>query len=344
MAWRAVLCIVACLALVTAPAATEPADRGRGFLVAAFNVANDDLARIAAGRVYSRSLPVRHSREVATLGIVRIQTTPQRYIEGLGDIAAFKRDDKILQIGTFSTPPQPADLANLTLDEDDVRSLRSCRVEDCKVQLSAEAIERVRHEVNWRAPDAARQATDVMRRILGDYVTHYLKSGSPAAMEYADSADRLSLADEFTGLVAADTTTWPRVPELRRHLLQFPSARAGSRDLVYWSKEQVHQRPVISVTHMAIVPGDAESPVQYAIASRQIYAMHYFDASLGITLLVPETAAAKPATYVVYLNRSRIDLFDGVLGGIARRVVKGKARSLVAEQLERLRRTLETQH
>jgi hypothetical protein len=336
----AILCILASLPLATGRAAT--AGRGHEFLVDTFNLAKDDLARIATGRVYSHSLPVRHPREVATLGIVRIQTTPQRYIEGLGDIAAFKRDDKILQIGTFSTPPQRGDVASLTLDGEDVRSLRDCRVADCNVQLSAEAIERFRAEVNWRATDASHQAAELMRRVLVDYVTQYLKVGSPAAMEYADSATRLSLADEFTGLVTADTTTWPRVPELRRHLLEFPSARTGSRDLVYWSKERVHQRPVISVTHLAIVAGAHESPVQYAVASRQIYAMHYFDASLGITLLVPDTSASKAATYVVYLNRSRIDLFDGILGGLARKVVKGKARSLVAEQLERLRRTLET--
>lgn len=342
MALRTLVCTLAWLALVTAPAATEVPDPAREFLVATFHVAKDDLARIAAGRVYSRTLPVRHSREVATLGIVRIQTTPQRYIDGLADIAAFKRDDKILQIGTFSTSPQPGDVADLTLDDADVRSLRECRVASCDVQLSAEAIERFRADVKWQQPDAAGQATDLTRRILVEYVTQYRKSGSAAAMEYADSAGRLSLADEFKALVAADTTTWPRVPGLRRHLLEFPSVRADSRDLVYWSKERVHRRPVISVTHLAIVPGEHESPVKYAVASRQIYAMHYFDASLGITLLVPDTIAAKPATYVVYLNRSRIDIFDGVLGGIARQVVKGKAKSLVAEQLERVRRTLET--
>jgi hypothetical protein len=110
---------------------------------------------------------------------------------------------------------------------------------------------------------------------------------------------------------------------------------------VYWSKERVHRRPVVSVTHLAIVPGEWNSPVQYSVASRQIYAMHYFDVSLGITLLIPDKAASSPATYVVYLNRSRIDLFDGLWGGIARSVVKGRARSLVAEQLERLRETLE---
>lgn len=342
MALRTILCMLAWLALVTSPAATEPVGRAREFLVSAFHVAKNDLARIAAGHVYSRTLPVQHPREVATLGIVRIQTTPQRYIDAVADITAFKRDDKILQIGTFSTPPQPGDVSDLTLDEKDVDGLRECRVADCDVQLSAEGIERFRAGVKWRAPDASRQAADLMRRILVEYVTQYQKAGSGAAMEYADSAGRLSLAAEFKALVAADTTTWPYVPELRRHLLEFPSARPGSRDLVYWSKETVHRRPVISVTHLATVEGERESPVKYAVASRQIYAMHYFDASLGLTLLVPDTAASKPATYVVYLNRSRIDIFDGVLGGIARKVVKGKARSLVAEQLERVRRTLET--
>ena len=109
-------------------------------------------------------------------------------------------------------------------------------------------------------------------------------------------------------------------------------------DFVYWSKELVRGRPVISVTHVAMAPAVDDSPVGYAIGSKQIYAMHYYDASLGLTLLVPDRTAAAPATYVVYLNRSRIDLFDGLFGGVARRMVAGRARGLVAEQLQRLQR------
>lgn len=341
MALRALAGALACAAVVTT-AAGEPSDPAREFLAAAFGVGTGDMARIASGRVYARTLPVEHDREVATLGIVRIATAPRRYVDLLTDIAEFKRDDKILQIGTFGTPPSPADLADLTLDQDDIGSLRTCRVGTCGVQLSASAIDRFRTEVDWKAKDASHQATALLRRVLADYVTDYLASGSSAAMEYADASTRLSLADEFASLVAADTSTWPRVPSLRRHLLRFPSAKAeGAKDLVYWSKERVHRRPVVSVTHLAIVPGEWNSPVQYSVASRQIYAMHYFDVSLGITLLIPDKSALSPATYVVYLNRSRIDLFDGLWGGIARSVVKGRARSLVAEQLERLRETLE---
>jgi hypothetical protein len=111
-------------------------------------------------------------------------------------------------------------------------------------------------------------------------------------------------------------------------------------DFVYWSKELVRSRPVISMTHVAIATASDESPLAYAIGSKQIYAMHYFDASLGLTLLVPDRTAAVPATYVAYLNRSRIDLFEGLFGGVARRIVAGRARSLIAEQLGRLQGVL----
>ena len=160
-------------------------------------------------------------------------------------------------------------------------------------------------------------------------------------MEYAGTSEPLNVGREFASLVDADTSTWTHVPRLRRHLLEYPAgADNTSSGFNYWSKERVHHRPVIGITHVVIVAGEQPSPVTYAIGSKQIYATHYFDASLGVTLLLRDTAAPSPATYVVYLNRTRIDLFDGLFGGVARRIVAGRARSLVAEQLARLQRTL----
>jgi hypothetical protein len=160
-------------------------------------------------------------------------------------------------------------------------------------------------------------------------------------MVYADTPSPLNVADEFASLVEADTETWKHVPRLRRHLLEYPAATdEAMSDFIYWSRERVHSRPVISITHVAIAAAVDDGPVTYAIASKQIYAMHYFDASLGLTLLVRDPSAPSPATYVVYLNRSRIDLFDGMFGGVARRIVAGRARSLVAQQLARLQRSL----
>ena len=110
----------------------------------------------------------------------------------------------------------------------------------------------------------------------------------------------------------ADTITSTYAPRLRRHLLEYPKSSTDKlTDFVYWSKELVRGRPVISITHVATAAAIDDSPVAYAIGSKQIYAMHYYDASLGLTLLVPDRTVPSPATYVVYLNRSRIDLFDG---------------------------------
>lgn len=325
-------------ALLVAPDAGS-SDPSRSFLTTAIGLSAAEVSRLERGEVVARTLDVKNKREVATLGVVRIATSPQQYIERLSDIATFKRTPDVLQIGTFSGAPKPADVAALTIEDADLKHLRACRVDDCDLRLPAEAIELTHKQIDWRAPDASSKASQLVRQLLVDYVARYEQSGTKAAMEYADRAPRLNVGREFASLLGADTLTSTYAPRLRRHLLEYPTAPAEKiTDFVYWSKELVRGRPVISITHVATAAGLGDSPVAYAVGSKQIYAMHYFDASLGLTLLVPDRAAASPATYVIYLNRSRIDLFDGLFGGVARRIVAGKAKTLVAEQLQRLQR------
>ena len=328
--------------LVTPRAATL--DPARTFLTTAFNLSPAEIAHLDNGEVVSRTLDVKNRREVATLGIVRIKTSPSKYVERLSDITTFKRTDDVLQIGRFSGRPQPSDVASMIIDDRDLKHLRDCRVDDCEVRLSADDIERIRRQIDWRATDASHKASALVQQLLVDYVSRYSQNGATATMEYADRAPRVNVGREFASLVDADTITSAYAPRLRRHLLDYPASSAEKMtDFVYWSKELVRGRPVISITHVATAAAMDDSPVAYAIGSKQIYAMHYFDASLGLTLLVPDRTATSPATYVVYLNRSRIDLFDGLFGGVARRIVAGRARGIVAEQLQRLQRVLGTQ-
>ncbi len=336
---RLALSVFALVGLVAVPGGST-LDPARAFLTTAFNLSPADISAVDDGQIVARTLRVTNRREVATLGVIRIQTTPAAYVERLRDIVNFKRTDGVLQIGTFSDPPQQRDVAALTVEHGDLDRLRECRVEDCGLRLSADGIERIRREIDWRAADAPVKASDLVRRLLVDYVTRYHEVGAAAAMAYADTASPLNVGHEFASLVDADTATWKYVPRLRRHLLAYPAVTdEGMSDFIYWSKERVHSRPVISITHVAIAPAVDDGPVNIAIASKQIYAMHYFDASLGLTLLVRAPSGSSPATYVVYLNRTRIDLFDGLFGGVARRIAAGRARSLVAEQLARLQKS-----
>ena len=332
--------LAATMMLTALAAQSATLDPARTFLTNAFHLSAADIERLDGGQVVSRTLEVMNQREVATLGIVRISTSPSTYVERLADITSFKRTPGVLQIGTFGNPPQLRDVASLNLDEGDLKRLRDCRVEECDVRLGADGIERIRREIDWRSPDASRNASSLVRQLLVDHVARYRRSGTEA-MEYANRAPRLDVGREFASLLDADTVTSAYAPRLRRHLLEYPKSSTDKlTDVVYWSKELVRGRPVISITHLATAAALDDSPVAYAIGSKQIYAMHYYDASLGLTLLVPDRTVPSPATYVVYLNRSRIDLFDGVLGGVARRIVAGRARTLVAEQLHRLQRVL----
>ena len=341
MVKRHFLCVG--LLLLAAGQPNQAEDSARSFLTTSFQVSSAEVDRVDAGHVVARTLGVTDPREVATLGVVRIRVTPEFYAERLADIVTFKRTDDILQIGTFDDAPAVTDIADLTLDEWDVRKLRECEVGNCAVQLSADAIARFRRDVDWRRPDAQAQANRVMRQILVEYVTRYRDAGAAASMQYADQSETVDVGREFASLLEADVETWQHFRDLRRHLFEYPMGETPeTRDILYWSKERVSRRLVVSVTHLAI-SRTTHGPSAYAIASKQIYGTHYFDASLGLTVLVRDRAVSSPATYVVYLNRSRVDIFDGLFGGIARPIVNTRARSLVATQLGRLQRSMEHQ-
>lgn len=337
MLWRAFLCAIGMLLLHVERTASAP-ETARAFLATTFGMTNEDLARIDTGQVVSRTLTAHESREVGTLGVVRIRATPDFYVERLTDIVNFKRDEAVVQIGAFSNPPHINDVAGLTLESWDVDRLRECRVNDCGLQLPADAIGRFNKEMDWRRSDVEQQATRLMRQILVDYVARYREAGTTPAMQYVDQSRPLVLGEEFSALVDADAKTWQHFPNLRRHLLEYPKETPGTSDIVYWSKERVSRRLVISVTHLAIAR--TTGPAAYAIASKQIYSTHYFDASLGLTVLAPE--ADRASMYVVYLNRSRVDVFKGMFGGIARKIVTTRARTLVSDLLTKLQRRMES--
>lgn len=339
---RALFSTLTAFLLLGSSATSREHDAARAFLATSFQLTKADFDRIDGGQVVSRTMEVSDAREVATFGVVGVKITPEFYVERLANIVTFKKDEAVLQIGAFGDPPDLLDVKDLTLDDSDIRSLRRCRVGDCGVQLSADAIDRFRREVDWRREDVPQQANGLMRRILVDYVTRYLRTGAAASMEYADQSRSVNLEREFVSLAESGMAGWAEFPALRRYLFEYPEQESpGTIDRMYWSKERVGARNVISVTQLAIMHAGRESPADYTVASKQIYGTHYYDASLGLTILLRDRSAPSTVTYIAYLNRSRIDIFDGLFGGVARHIVSSKARGVVTNQLARLQRTLE---
>lgn len=336
---RASAPVAAAAFLLATTQAAPPENAAEAALSNTFGLSASEIRRVQGGQVVSRTLEARDKREVATLGAVRIAMTPEFYVSRLADIAEFKSDPAILQIGSFGNPPAAEDVSALTLDERDIRGLRECRIGRCDLQLPSEAIERLRR-VDWARADAPRQAESVIREMLVEYVGRYRRTGS-AAMQYADRAEALDVGREFQALADDRGGPWDRFPGLREHLSTYTGAPApATTDVVYWSKERIGRRAVLSMTHLAVTEVADGSAFAYAIGSKQIYAAHYYDASLGLTVLIRAQSDPLPATYLVYFNRSRIDVFGGPFARLGRALVSSRARSTVGGLLQRLQGAL----
>src|SRR4029078_13372344 len=86
----------------------------------------------------------------------------------------------------------------------------------------------------------------------------------------------------------------------------------GGDSFMYWSKERFSGKPIISATHVTIVrSGDQRMP-EALVMGKQIFGTHYLDASASVTAIVRSTTGSHH--YLVYLNRSDVDLLDGTFG------------------------------
>jgi len=326
-----VLLLVAALATVSAQPSMPP--DVEAFLRDQFGLTASSLRPLAQRRALVRSLDASDGREVGAIGVIHVGVPPAFYASLLREITTFKRGEEVLQIGRFASPAQASDVAALTLDENDLHDLERCRRHRCDLQLPAAAIERFGRDVRWGTPSAAAQAEGVLREVLAGVVNGYMVDGNRALFTYDDGKSPVSVADEFERLMAADPAMQRRLPRLHEHLANFPTAgTAAVDDVIYWSKEKLGPAVVINVTHLAVIPIAERAPVAFAAASKQLYSTHYFDASLGITLILAD-APNEAGLYLVYASRSRIDVLQGWLAGVKRAVMKSRLRGAVERSL-----------
>jgi hypothetical protein len=76
------------------------------------------------------------TREVVAFAVMRLDVPPDFLIDRVRDITTLKKGDNVMQIGKFSNPPRPQDLAGLTLEPTDIEAIRLCKVNSCDVKMS----------------------------------------------------------------------------------------------------------------------------------------------------------------------------------------------------------------
>lgn len=326
--------------LVAAPSSAQtPTDQLWTFLREKVQFTALEIDAVHQGKAVAKILPS-EKQEVAVFGIVLVRAPADFFLDRFRNIESYKRGTSVPQVKKFSNPPRIEDLQQLTIDAGDLNSLKSCRVGDCGVKLPSDVIERL-HEIDWSDPNAAQQATVLGREALLEYVKRYLAGGNEELSEYSDKKQPLRVADQFAAILNASPYVFEYQPEFYEYLRDYPKKRLDHvANFVYWSNEKFGLKPVISVTHVSIY-----SPLEAGltiIASKQIYASHYFEASLGLTVTIADVQNSQPCFYLLYFNRSRSDALHGGFSGMARGRVRSRARKGTEENLAKISRSIET--
>jgi hypothetical protein len=312
----AVIAALLALQLVSASAATDPF----AFFAPSVAVGADERARLEGGEAVAWTLAAR-DRTLALFGAVRIAIDGDRLSDWARDIVALKRSAFVLEIGRFSDPPRLEDLNGLTFDADDLRDLRRCRPGDCAFQLSDGEIESMQQAVFVRSPQW-RLATlhGAFRALVLRRAEEYLARGRagppPPAFLFAH---------------------WP---SLAAYLEHYPRVAGPEVDTyLYWSKERMGGRAVVSVTHVSVARGARPDQPDALIVGRQVCALRYLQGAWGFTAIV---SGGADGAYLAYLNQSEVSALGGLFGGLVRFIVERRVRSEATEVLQGLRRRLES--
>jgi hypothetical protein len=317
--------------------ASDPFD----FFAPSIRLTHSERQRLDSGQPAVRMLTGR-DREVAVFAAARTNITADRLVAWVHRIDALKKSALVPVIQRFSDPPVIGDLARMMVPVDDLRAIRYCAPADCDLKLTAAEMTALKQSAPGGAgPVVEARLQEKVRELLLDRIRRYLAGGHTAIGQYDDGSTTRPLQADFAALLGRSPYLTERLAPLAAHLLGAPAHRVhGIESFLYWSQDTVRSRPVLAATHVAIIRGrDASQPL-VLVAGKQIFALHYMNASLSVTALIGGAPGAP--TYLVYINRTDVDVISGFFGGLARSLIEGRIRGEANTAIVDLRKRLES--
>jgi hypothetical protein len=275
--------------------------------------------------------------EIAVFGAIWIHASPERYVAAVNDIETYEHGGSFHVTRRISDPPRLEDFDALTLSPAEVRDLRNCRVGDCKLKLDRATLDALRSRVDFTKATATGDAEAVIRQHLFDEATAYRAGGNTGLPVYQDDSRPMSVAKEFDEMIGrmSEFTEW--LPDLRAYLRGYPAATLpGAVDFLYWQDVSFGLKPTIRMSHVVSYRGTSGT----VIASKMLYASHYFRTGLELRVLVPDPSRG-PGFWFVTVNRTRSDGLTGFIGFLVRGHVRSGVQKGALAVLGATKRRLE---
>ena len=327
--------ILAAFIALTLPWGVNAQETLRALLTETVGLSDGDFEDLRDGEIVSILIDASESQEMATFGGYVVNVSLEGLEQAFQDLSTLLAGSGGVASGKLDTPPTLADVPELVLASDDLDAAKECEPGRCDIKVSTTVLERLRSDIRWGASDELTQLNALARAMVLEYATAYLEGGNDALAVYHDKGDPQPIVDGLRALIRESSTLEWLAPEIREYLRTFPEGRPdAARDFLYWASEDFGLRPVTTLNHATVYAGGGPlSPT--VVTMKQLYATHYFQAALRLVVLIEDPeAGGSDRTYVLHFARY---LFDDDLGWINRRILRGRLRDHVHDNLEQQR-------
>src|ERR1035437_343911 len=328
--------LLALQTVLSPPASVDPFAFFRQSVV----MTDDDRRQLDRGASIARILPGQ-DQAIAVVAAVAVDIDGDRLVQWMRRIEELKKSAYVLAIGRFSDPPQIEDLDGLALDDEELSEILVCRPGSCGLKLSAVEMTQLQRAAADAGRDWQPRLQQAFRGVVLERVKTYLVDGHAALAPYVDDGGRVWPATRFASVLGHSVFLTEHLPQFAQYLSRYPRTRTPAPEsFVYWSKERLARKAIISATHVSILRSDEPGLPDALVAGEEIFATHYVNASLGITAIMPGRPGAQH--YLAYVNRSEVDVLGGMFGGLVRWFMQRRLKAEAANVLQGLRQRLES--
>jgi len=338
-----------CIALLVALLLIAPVTKAQGpdepyrFFREFVGLSEDQIAAIRSGKAVVKVVESPTPDEVFVFGSVYVEANPESYLKLVSDVDALRKLPGYVAIRGFSDPPQFSDLEGFTLEKQELDELKNCKEGHCDVQLPAEAMDGFKQSIDWSAPDVADRVNQLARKMALQALLNYMNGGNTALGVYRDKNHPAAVAETFETLITRLSALPVYLPELNEYLREYPKAKSDKVQAgFYWEEVNFGLKPTFRIVQRVVYRGTSPTDPAYALVEKQLYASHYFETALDLTLCVRD--AQRPGFYIITVKGSKQAGLTGLKGSMIRTVAVDKARSSLGRVLTTIKQRLESQH
>ncbi len=301
-----------------------------------------ELKILDQGLPVVREEPGPDRNEVFLYGVVYVAGAPEKFLKTYAEVEKLVDGKSYLAARYFKSAPSLADLSGLQFDSEDIEQLRRCEPGDCDVQLPASEMQRIRAGVNWNSPQANRQANEMIRQTALNLLRSYQKSGNQGLGVYHDKGSPTAVDKTFQQVLSRAKDLPSYLPAFSSYLLKYPTAKPPNTwEFFHWEVVKFGLKPTFRMNHV-VYHQPPERPSSWVVASKQLYASHYFQTALDLWFCVPASRFGKTGYYLATFKGSRQEGLTGLKGRLLRGVVISRTQSAMRNALARLKQVSET--